>query len=353
MDYVSSSQVLFSHCALIPLQKFYPSSCEISFYSGNKNIDFRYASLFLFGKKGFAIGYRKLLNGGNIVSTAYGLKQENFNFGAGFNIFFNKGAPYLLVNVSSAAELHEKNRIVVSGINIGNLSKESIYPEVKIENAGYLFKKKNIVYNAEVNHVFNDAVFLGQSSGMSFYLKSKLYDQPGFFYSLGYELQYEKMTNIHHIAGTGLGVVASFSEKATGLYFGYSYDFFSKESKIQCKLHYNPFEYTDIMAPNPIVNVSCGSGTKTGFFVSVQCTDNEGGSGIKSWTLVFTDKPGKNGNIYKVFSGGNIVPSTVYWDLRDKTGNVLDTVSFYTRIVVIDNKKNAGYSPWIFLKPCR
>jgi hypothetical protein len=101
------------------------------------------------------------------------------------------------------------------------------------------------------------------------------------------------------------------------------------------------------------MNVKCSDIGQNGYYFSLRCNDKSNGSGIKSWTLLISDVPSKNGKIIKIFSGGISVPSSVYWNLKNNIGISVETFTTYSRFICVDNSNNIGYTDWITLNPCK
>jgi hypothetical protein len=347
-----SSQVLYSHCSLIPSQFYYPSSGDLLFTSDEKKIEFSYASLFSFGSNGFACGYKKNENGKDVVSAGYGLKNKSFSFGSSINVTILKENPLVNLNLSSCIDI--KNHIKKCLLSINNISlnqNRPLNPDVNISLSGsiiskpdfqYIISLRSIVHSDSINKspIFGKADITGHIGSKSYFL-----------YSLGYQLVFLN-SGISNSINFSLGTIASIIENGVGLFFGYGYNLEKKNNTIQCNIHFNPFQFHDVTAPYVSMNVICSDNEQPGYYFSLKGHDNSYGAGVKSWTLVITDNPSKNSKIVKIFSGGSIVPSTIFWDLKSSGGIFLDSLMLYSRFICVDKSDNTGFTDWIPLQVC-
>lgn len=347
-----SSQVLYSHSSLIPSQFFYPSSGDLLFTSDEKKIEFSYASLFSFGKNGFACGYKKNEGGKDIISAGYGIKNDKVSFGSSINVTVLKENPLVTLDLSSCINIkkHVKN-CLLSINNISLVENHMFLPDVNISLSGLIFEKPELQYvfsfssllqsdTIQKSPLFWKADITGQFGSKSFFL-----------YSLGYQLEYQK-SEIYGSINFSIGTIASIIENGVGLFFGYGFNVIKERNTIQCNLNFNPFQFRDVAAPYVSMNVVCSDKEQPGYYFSLKGTDNTNGSGLKTWTLIISDNPSKNSKIMKIFSGGSIVPSTIFWDLKNSEGVYLDSIALYSRLICIDKSNNTGYTDWINLNMC-
>lgn len=346
-----NSQVLYSHCALIPYQEFFPSSCDLKFNSLEKNFEIKYSSVFSFKNNGFAIGLKKSGENENFISTGYGVKNENFTFGSSLNVILDKDDPLLNLNVSSSLHFNDMfEKMLFSINNISLIQKEKLAPDILFDLTGKIFKKINLYYDFSLLAKIKLETIQQSPLDVKFDLAGKYGKKSFFLYSVGYQINYNN-NSISNIMNYSLGSLASISEKCVGLYFGYSLDLNKKSNSIQCNLNFNPFYYKDVTSPVVSMNITCSDSKNSGYYFSLKCDDNSE-SGLNSWTLVISDLPSKNGKILRIFSGGFPLPSTVFWDKKDSSGEFLDTHKIFARLVVIDKSNNIGYTPWVPLNSC-
>lgn len=346
-----NSQVFYSHSSLIPYQDFFPSSCDLQFNSFEKNFDIRYSSIFSFKNNGFALGFTKKSNSLNCIYSGYGIKKENFTFGSSLNVILEKKDPLLNLNVSSSLHFNDIfEKLLFSMNNISLIQKEKFAPDILFDLTGKIVKNYNLYYDFSL--LSNIKVKNLQKSPLDakFDLAGKYGKKSVFLYSVGYQIKYDN-NSISNMINVSLGSLASISEKCVGLYFGYSQDLKKKLNTIQCNLSFNPFHYKDVTPPVVSMNITCSDYKNSGYYFCLKSNDNNE-SGLNSWTLVISDQPSKNGKIVRIFSGGFPMPSTVFWDKKDSSGEFFDMPKIFARLVVIDKSKNIGYTPWVSLNSC-
>jgi hypothetical protein len=347
-----SSQVLYSHCSLIPSQFYYPSSGDLLFTSDEKKIEFSYASLFSFINNGFACGYKKNEKGKDIISAGYGLKNKGFSFGSSINITVLKGNPLVDLNLSSCFDINNHIKKFLLSINdISLVQNHPFYPDVNLSLLGNIIEKPDFQYIISFRSIvypdsINKTPFFGKAD-ITGHIGSKSH----FLYSLGYQLGFLN-SDISNSITFSLGTIASITENGVGLFFGYGYNLDKKINTIQCNIHFNPFQFHDVTAPYVSMNVTCSDNELPGYYFSLKGYDNSNGSGIKSWILVISDNPSKNSKIVKIFSGGSNVPSTILWNLKSSEGIFLDSLKLYSRFICVDKSDNTGYTDWINLNFC-
>jgi hypothetical protein len=339
---------------LIPLQKFYPSSCDLLFISSEKKVEFKYATLFSLEKNGFAFGYEKSDDNYHVISSAYGIKSNQICFGSGINVFLKKKEdPTAYLSLSSSF-ISEKifNKCALSINRISLVEHERFEPEIVFDIDGEIPLKIKIQYNVSLLSICKiDSIKKSPLEGKIDFLGS-IGNRSMFMYSLGYEgLILEK--DLSNSVNIGIGSLASILESGVGLFFGYSYNVNTKSNTIECNINFNPFQNRDLEAPFVSMNVKCSEIGQSGYYFSLRCSDNSNGSGIKSWALVVSDIPSKNGKVIKIFSGGLSVPSSVFWNLKNNCGLSVDTLTTYTRFICVDNSNNIGYTDWIILNPIK
>lgn len=345
-----NSQVFYSHCALIPYQNFFPTSCDLQFNSYEKIFDIRYSSVFSFKKNGFAIGFKKN-NKNNCISTGFGAKKENFTFGSSINVILEKNDPLLNLNVSSSLHFNDFfDKMLFSMNNISLIQKENFSPDILFDLTGKIIKNYNLYYNFSLLSNIKAKDFKKSPFDAKLDLAGKYGKKSFFLYSIGYQMNYDN-NSILNMINVSLGSLASISEKCVGLYFGYSHDLKKNINTIQCNLSFNPFHYKDVTPPVVSMNVTCSDDKNYGYYFCLKSNDNNE-SGLNSWTLVISDQPSKNGKIVKLFSGGFPMPSTVFWDKKNSRGEFFDIPKVFARLVVIDKSKNIGYTPWVSVNSC-
>jgi hypothetical protein len=347
-----SSQVLYSYCSLIPSQFFYPSSGDLLFTSEEKKIEFSYASLFSFGKNGFACGYKKNYIGNDIITAGYGLNSKIFSFGSSINVVVIKDNPLANLNLSTCLKIKNYIKNVIFSVNdISMVENQLFHPEVNISLTGNIVEKPDLEYVVSFRSII-DTNLVVQAP---FFAKADITGRIGlktvFLYSLGYQLGYTKSDASNSI-NFSMGTIASILDNGVGLFFGYGYNLDKKVNTIQCNLNFNPFQFRDVTAPYVSMNLTCSESEQPGYYFSLKANDNSNGDGLKSWTLVISDNPSKNSKIIKIFSGGSNIPSTIFWDLKSSEGIFMDSKTLYSRFICIDKSDNTGYTDWITLKFC-
>jgi hypothetical protein len=341
-----SSQLIYSHCSLIPFQTFFPSSCDLLLNSNEKSFELRHSSLFSLGNNGFAFGYKKSSDGFHSISTGYGIKNERASFGSSLQTIVIKNDPILKLNVSSSLHLNKHiEKCILSINNITLIQNEKFSPDILLDFYGKIIDVPELYYSASLlSNLIADSIYNSPLS-CKIDVSGKLGNRSHFIYSLGYQCEYVHNFLLNSI-NFSLGSMAAILEKGVGLMFGYSMNLKTKVNTVQCNLSFNPFQYRDITAPFVSMNITCSEYNNIGCYFSLKCNDYNG-SGLKSWTLIISDLASKNGKIIKIFSGGFPAPTTVFWDKKDSRGVFLDSLVVFSRLVGIDNSNNVGYTPWI------
>jgi hypothetical protein len=264
-----------------------------------------------------------------------------------------KADPIVYLSLSSSFRNDKLfNKCALSFNRISLVEQEKFEPEIVFDIDGEVSSKLKMQYNFSLlSRCILDSMEKSPIEGKIDFLGS-IGNRSLFIYSVGYEgLFSEKI--LSNTVNFGIGSLASILESGVGLFFGYGYNLNKKSNTIECNINYNPYQYRDIDAPYVSMNVKCSDIGQNGYYFSLRCNDKSNGSGIKSWTLLISDVPSKNGKIIKIFSGGISVPSSVYWNLKNNIGISVETFTTYSRFICVDNSNNIGYTDWITLNPCK
>jgi hypothetical protein len=349
-NYLGQGLLLFSNPSLIVSQKGYPTEVQLFFPSSEQDLEGKVASIFSFPKNAFSIGYAKTNDVFNRFSAAYSLKQQFFLFGSTFSILTEKDIPpSLAVDVAVAFNILKNRYISVSYTNliITDTILKSLNPQITISFNGPLPKIGDYLGLDFSSYVeFYDYKTLDVRYGGTLKVVGKFFIAPIFHYLLGTDIKQNETKKIDIIPQAGFGMEIKISEASSGLFFGYQYDINNNEYGMMAKIYFNPILNRDRTPLTVQIKSSCGTDKNEGIFVSVLFSEKKEISEIKNWTLIFSTLPSKEGKILKTFSGGNIPPSTVYWDLRDNNGDVHDDHEIFIRLLISDKNNNLTATPW-------
>lgn len=345
----SHSFHLFSNPSLLVMQKGVPISTSFIIPSHKDRVEGKAAFSINYKNKAFALGYENSESVKNKLVAAYSLNNNFFYFGSSFSVLFDShNYPELLLDAAGTFNVCNKQYIsfILNNFVVNDSIKNSIYPQIGVSYFGafpkiyrYLgfdftyfcrlrsYKKKDIENVARV------------------IVTGSVIESPLINYSIGYEVcdnNYQQLI----IANAGLQI--RIDEITAGLLCGIDYDPKKAKYKIKTSINFNPLN-SDYKPSTIDILVKEGDEQNPGVYVSMKCSNLN--NKIKNWVLVFSNFPLENGKILKSFSGGNIPPSTVYWDLRDQNGDTIDHKSIYIKAVISDRKNNISSTPWIVFNP--
>lgn len=353
-SYNSHSFYLFSNPSLLGNQKGLPLSTAILIPSNNDKLEGKGAISFIFDNNAFSVGYERNESIKNRIITGYSLKRDFFLFGSSFSFLFEPESKLDLVVDAATTFKLDKDRYISLIFNnlIGtDTIQKLLIPKVSISFFGGFPKiEKYLGFETTLYSLIYNIKKIKIDEGGKIAITGTILKTPMIHYSSGFEIfgNKEKLNKL--IQGL-IGVQITINELSTGLSCGISYDINKSDYKLALTLDCNPVKNEQKNPPSVNIKIMKGTKENTGLYVSINCSDATKSSSIKKWILIFSTLPSKEGKIVKSFSGGNIPPSTVFWDLRDYQGKYIDQQCTYIRAVISDYRNNISTTPWIVFDP--
>lgn len=352
----SNSLHLFSNPSILTFQRGIPVSAVFFIPTFRNRFEGAAAVNLLLDKNAFAIGYERCETVNNRIISGFSFIKEIISVGSSFSFLFNNiKEPDLLIDAACTFKLPQSRYISLILNNI--ISTEKIKNE-KNPKAGISFfgafpglKKAALGFDLSYYCNMYDLRKTKIDHGGKLNIIGSFLKYPMIFYSAGGNLYRDKYGKINQDLIASLGLQLRINEASASLSYGFEYKKVDPDYKMHITIDYNPIAFRHSIKPSLELRVVNGNEIVPGVYVSFDCSELNMSSGIKNWVLVFCTLPSKNGEIIKSFSGGNMPPSTVYWDYRDVSGKYYDSEVFYIRAIITDNNSNLAVTPWIKHNP--
>jgi len=355
LTFHSHSLHLFSNPSILADQRGIPFSAAFFIPSDEEMFEAAATIGFILDKNAFAIGYERNEIFKNRIISGYSLKKEFFYFGPSFSFLIDSEKdPNLLLDVSSTIKFSQSRYISLVANNIISTVKirKLMPPKGVLSFFGGIpgiekFLGFDLIYYCNINKLSEGKIDHGTKLNIiGTFLKS-----PMIFYSTGYGLDREESGIINHFFCGNICLQLRINEISTGLLYGLKYDINNSDYKMQMQVNFNPtvFQYKQKSQIN--LNIIKGSKKNPGIYVSFDYSDLNKRSVVKNWVLVFSTLPSNEGKIIKSFSGGNLPPSSIHWNLRDVSGKYYDQEVIYIRGIITDTENNFSVTPWVTFDP--
>lgn len=353
--YHSHSLHLFSNPSIIVTQHGVPLSAAINIPSSEEILETAAALSFILDNNAFAVGYERneLLN--NRIISGYSFQKKFFYFGSSFSFLIDSTKdPDLLLDVSSTIKLPKSRYISLVLNNIISTEKirNSMPPQASLSFFGGFpgiekYLGFDFIYYCNINDFSKENI----NHGTKLNIVGTFFKSPMVFYSTGYDFLIENNGKIKTVLCSNLGLQLRINEIISGLSYGIKYDINNSDYRMNLLVNFNPNFFKNDHKSQINLKVIKGSENNPGVYVSFDYSDLNKNSDIKNWVLVFSTLPSSEGKIIKSFSGGNLPPSSIYWNFKDASGNYYDKEVIYIRGIITDPKNNLAVTPWITLDP--
>lgn len=346
---------LFSNPSLLVDQTGIPISTSLKIHNGTDNVYFKAALIKLYLNNAFSIGYENDSSIKNSIVTGYAFKKEFFNFGSSFSFLLDAhSAPGLVLDVATTIKTRKANSYSLIFDNI--LSTDTLYkiinPKITLSSFGpFPGIGKYLGYEISYFSTIFEYENLLLGHGGNFLLCITIPVNPLIYVTGGYQILSNKIKELEQNISLKFGMQIDINELSTGLEYSCEYDINKSGYRMHLSLNFNPTLHARKQVPEIDVKVIPGSELNPGLYVAIRCLDFGRDTKLKKWILVFSTKPSTDGSVIKSFSGGNIPPSTIYWDLRDSKGKYHDSEIIYLRAVLTDDQNNITSTPWIPFDP--
>ena len=352
LSHLSRPFILFSNPSLMTEQSEMISAIKLSHDVSGELNEVQTAVIVPFQKNSFSAGYVRSDYPLNRVVAGYSLHQNNLLFGTSFSVFYGPIDPELTVDAALSLKVFGSRYVSLIFRNI--LGTDSILkicnPEASVAISGLFPSIKNHGFDISYTAGIHDRQCTEIEQEAQFSLYGHFFESVSLHYSAGLYIVSNEQRVFHERFEAGTGVTFKLKKVAMGLFFEGVYGLQTKNSELRGSIQLTPFQRKRCTQDIDI-KVTCGE-SKPGVYVTFLRRDNRESSSIKNWVLVISSSPSKDGKIVKTFSGGNILPSTIYWDYRDIGGKVQDYEKVYVRLVITDGNDNIYYAPWETVYPC-
>jgi len=353
--YHSHSLHLFSNPSIIATQHGVPFSAAFFIPSAEEMLEAAAAISFLIDNNAFAVGYERNELLKNRFISGYSFKKEFFYFGSSFSFLIDSTKdPDLLLDVSSTIKLPQSRYIslVLKNIIATEKIRRSIPPQISLSFFGGIPGIEKILgfdfgYYCKIDYLNKEKI----SHGAKFNIVSTFLKSPMMYYSTGYDFNREENGKINQILFGDIGLQMRINEILSGLSYGVKYDINNSDYKMHLQVNFNPAFFQNNNKSQINLKVIKGSEKNPGIYVSFDYSDFNKNSTVKNWILVFSTLPSNEGEIIKSFSGGNLPPSSIYWNFKDVTGKYFDQEVIYIRGIITDTYNNLAVTPWITFNP--
>ncbi len=296
----------------------------------------------------FVYGFTKQTNV-HLLSAGVSQKiDDRFSVGTGLNMSLDfDEISQMSVDLAAA---HVKNdfsiSIVLKEIKFTDTSTVTI-PSLNLIVSGPIKQfRNNISYELYVSAGFPKNKIEIPYPGGAFNVRYSSLRHPWVVVSSGFDFFQTESRDYQSSFSVSAGMNIGRNRGVAGMHAGYVRCVEDGRDILSTSLFFNPYGQQDITPPN--VKLSYEKHPEMGYYFSLYSKDNQRGSGIRDWVLVIADNPSMNGKIVKLFSGGSIPPSTIYWDRRDSEGNFRQQ-KVYARLVAVDRADNKSVTEWVEL----
>lgn len=355
LTYHSHSLHLFSNPSIIATQHGVPFSAAFLIPSSEEILEGAAAISFILERNAFAIGYERNDFLKNRIISGYSLKKEFFYFGSSYSFLIDSSKdPNLLLDVSSSIKLPQTRYISLVFKNIIATEKirSLVPPQVNLSFfGGFPGIEKILGFDFSYYCNINDFKKGRIDHGAKLNIAGTFLNYPMLFYSTGYDFYLDNNSKVKQFICGNLGLQLKINEISTGLSYGVKYDIKISDYKMHLQLNFNP----TILQPDNRSQINLKvikEGEKnSGVYVSFDYSDLNRSSNIRNWVLVFSTLPSTEGKMIKSFSGGNLPPSSIYWDFKDVSGKFYDQQVIYIRGIITDTYNHLYVTPWTPFNP--
>jgi hypothetical protein len=345
--------LLLTNPSLLAKQNGIPIGVQVSYDPVNRSMITRAGIVAPIGKNGVSFAYvhqADFLK--NRIYAGFGHVAKQGALGGSFTVAIDSVHAYMGVNVAGSLFLPREQAIslVINSIVGSDTVLEKIPPQFNVYVNGpfpFFHIGKNLVYDFSFGVAMPQYKADTTIMNGSIWLRSAWFERYPLFVSAGYSIEdIIRNVNPNQYIGAEIGTKVKFGLVSMGLYCGYRYAFTNTNNTIVAGIYFNPVENRDIDPPRASMKVVSDTITGGCYFI-LKCDDGPRGSGIRQWTIIIASTPSTNSEIIKTYSGGNIPPTSIFWDLRDSHGQVYESREAYVMFMVLDMADNVTKTDWI------
>lgn len=344
----SSPLLILNHPALLSKQQGLPIGIEIlSDYFDFKGVSVSGGLSYLFENNAVAIGYKHIDKDINILSTGFSRSMLISSFGAALKIERNLKTLLPNIDLSYSVDINKSLSYNIIIENIMTLYRsEILYPELST----YIHGTINAI-NFELGYsgVFFDYSKFKPLNALEISISYEFFKNRNFYTALENSIYKNRENEIITEIGLFIGFNFRAGNFKNGISTGCQHEINRSNGKLVNNILINPLFYQHQKPPMFIISCSCSQNVDNELIINIENVDNV--EKIKNWSLIITDYKNDK-KLIKSFSGGNIPPKVIVWDLKDSFGiaNIKNTLKAQLLVLDINNKHSV--SPIILIDPC-
>jgi len=352
-NYSGLPLLLLTNPSLLCSQNGLPFGAQFSYDQASNSFITKSAVLVPLENNAFSFGYSHYPDiFKNRITAGFSHVESPVALGSSFTFAFDSTDIQFTLDAAVSALLAE-NRTVSFGIRslIGSDTIQKVIPSsLFLASAGPIPGiGKNMSYDLVFEYIVPSYEFNRARVNGSIWFRSALFERSPAYIAAGYSLEQndkEAKQEFSQYAGIDLGTKVKFGPVSIGLSGGYRLGIFDMTNSFSAGIYLNPLENRDLNPPSITMRIAPDTMKEGAYFV-LGCDDGPKGSGIRQWTLIIADNPSSNAHIIRTYSGGNIPPTSIYWDSRDSHGELYEPRDLYALFVVVDMMDNVAKSEWI------
>jgi len=334
----SSPLLILNHPALLSKQQGLPIGIEIlSDYFDFKGVSVSGGLSYSFENNAVAIGYKHIDKDINILSTGFSRSILISLFGAALKI--ERNLKKLLPNIDLSYNIIIQNILTL-------YRSEILYPELST----YIHGTINAI-NFELGYsgVFFDYSKFKPLNALKISISYEFFKNRNFYTALENSIYKNRENEIITEIGLFLGFNFKAGNFKNGISTGYQHEINRSNGKLVNNILINPLFNQNQKPPMFIISCSCSQNVDNELIINIENVDNV--EKIKNWSLIITEYE-NNKKLIKSFSGGNIPPKVIVWDLKDSFGIANIKKTLKAQLLVLDINNKHAVSPIILIDPC-
>lgn len=347
--------LLYDAPSMLTAQPGVPIGCEVDYFSQTNHAEGRIAFVKSIEQSGFSVGY--LFDGSSVptqrVSGAAAHQVGRFNFGGVLNLSIRESAAFSL-DIGAGFLAFADWRFSLLGRNI--IPPDTTFSdrrrELRVEMGGPVIPDRRIELNGDIGVYVEDYDKHELGYGATLSIRKHFFTNPSVSVLLGGHGDFPPQGQRSAVASLGVGWRMTIQSAAVSFCGEYGYDYYGRDDGLSFVLRFDPVAALDREPPEVDVELSDtlltrghGAGPRH-VVISLGCTEETGGSGIRKWLVVIADRPYTTAQIVRSYTGGGIPPSSISWDGRDSGGTLCERGAYYLRFIAVDTRGNVGKTEW-------
>jgi hypothetical protein len=278
------------------------------------------------------------------ISTAFSSQYKNISFGATFHLVFSGNEPLFTMDAGGTYHFSE---LLYAGMVFKNIFEadtgfESLSREININAGGEVPWVKSLYYAVKGIGKIYDFSERAFGYGGDMHIQKFFFKNPMISIYSGGAVLYNREQEIAWSAEACGGLHIFLKNFIFGVFGGYEYLSSLQDGRVSVSLYLNP------VYKKSTPNLSCaielsspkfspnGDGKEDVLIIAHKGVFNIKNVQTKRWTLVIKKKR-KTGNvIIKTFSGGDMPPSSTFWDGRDTNDKLVDNGEYSIQLFIVD-----------------